>query len=143
MDDEHLIRGVIEARTTAMSRKDGLAAVQMLAPDLVAFELVGGLQAPAAQAADAATMQAWLDAWQGPVETETRDLQIHASGDVAFAVSLNRLKATRPNGSTTDFWMRSTLGLRKRQGQWKIVHSHTSVPFRTDGTLKAALDLRP
>jgi ketosteroid isomerase-like protein len=126
-----------------MSAKDAPAAVAMLAPDLVAFELVGPLRLSAAQATDAAAMQAWLDSWEGPVETEIRDLQIHVCGDVAFCHSLNRLRATRRGGQPVDFWMRSTLGLRKRDGEWKIVHGHTSVPFQTDGSFRASLDLTP
>jgi len=143
MDDEDLIRGVIEARIAAMAAGDARAAVAMLAPDLAAFELVGPLRLPAAQATDAAAMQAWLESWEGPVETETSDLKIHVSGDVAFCHSLNRLRATRRGGQAVDFWMRSTLGLRKRGGAWTIVHGHTSVPFRTDGSFTAALDLAP
>ncbi|HVQ08110.1 MAG TPA: nuclear transport factor 2 family protein [Allosphingosinicella sp.] len=143
MDDEHLIRGVIETRIAAMSAKDAPAAVAMLAPDLVAFELTGPLRIAAPQATDASILQSWLDSWEGPVETEIRDLQIHVAGDVAFCHSLNRLRATRRGGHTVDFWMRSTLGLRKRDGEWKIVHGHTSAPFQADGSFRAALDLTP
>ena len=143
MDDEHLIRGVIEARIAAMAAGDAQAAVAMLAPDLVAFELTGPLRLSAAQATDEAAMQAWLDSFDGPVETEISDLHLHVAGDVAFCHSLNRLRATRRGGSPVDFWMRSTLGLRKRDGEWQIVHGHTSVPFRTDGSFRASLDLMP
>lgn len=143
MDDEQLIRGAIEARVTAMSAGDARAAVALLAPDLVAFELTGPLRMAAAEATDAAVLQAWLDSWEGSLETEISDLHIHIAGDVAFCHSLNRLRATRRGGGAVDFWMRSTLGFRKRGGEWKIVHGHTSVPFRTDGSLGAALDLTP
>jgi len=143
MDEEQAIRGVIEARIAAMAAGDGPRAVAMLAPDLVAFELTGPLCLPAAQATDAAATQAWLDSWDGPVETQISELQIHVAGDVAFCHSLNRLRATRRGGQPVDFWMRSTLGLRKRGGEWTIVHGHTSVPIRTDGSFRAALDLTP
>lgn len=142
MNDEDLIRGVIEARVAAMHAKDAVRAVAVLAPDLVAFELAGPLQVPAAQATDAAAMQAWLESWDGPVETEIHGLHTHVSGDVAFCHSLNHLRGTR-GGQATEFWMRSTLGLRKRGGEWTIVHGHTSVPFRMDGSFTAALDLVP
>jgi ketosteroid isomerase-like protein len=143
MNDEEVIRDVIEARLRAMERRDGPAAVAVLAPDLVAFELMGPLQAPATQAVDPSTMQAWLDALDGPIETELRGLTIHVSGDVAFCHSLNRLRARRGDGQAVDFWMRSTLGLRKRAGSWQIVHGHTSVPLRDDGSLRGAMDLEP
>ncbi|MDT7608895.1 MAG: hypothetical protein QOG96_3398 [Pseudonocardiales bacterium] len=35
------------------------------------------------------------------------------------------------------------LGLRKIDGSWRIVHEHNSTPFYLDGSLRAALDLRP
>jgi len=108
---------------------------------VVAFELAPPLVAE--RATDAAAAQGWLDGFEGPVETEVRDLVVHVAGDVAFSHSLNRLSATRRDGRKVDFWMRSTLGFRKREGAWKIVHGHSSVPFRMDGSFSAALDLAP
>lgn len=143
MNDEDSIRAIIGARVAAMREKDSGTAIAMLAPDLVAFELVGPLQTPAAQATDASGIQSWFDSWDGPIEAEIRDLQVHVCGDLAFCHSLNRMRGTRPGGRTTDFWMRSTLGLRKQEGEWKIVHAHTSVPFRADGSFQASLDLVP
>lgn len=141
--DEAAIRRLIDERIAALRDKDGAAAVAVLAPDLVAFELAPPLQVPVETATDAAAAQAWLDGFEGPVETEVRDLVVHVSGDVAFSHSLNRLRALRPGGRSVDFWMRSTLGFRKTAGEWKIVHGHTSVPFRMDGSFTAALDLQP
>jgi ketosteroid isomerase-like protein len=139
--DEAAIRALIEARVAALRARDGAAAVAVLAPELVAFELAPPLVAE--NATDAAAAQGWLDGFEGPVETEVRDLVVHVSGDVAFSHSLNRLRATRTGGRKVDFWMRSTLGFRKLGGGWKIVHGHTSVPFRMDDSFTAALDLVP
>ena len=143
MDDEAQIKALLEARIAAMAGKDGAAAVAMLDPGLVAFEMAGPLQVPAAQAADAAATQAWLDGFDGPVEVEMRDLRIETGGDVAFCHSLSRLRATGAEGRVVDIWMRSTFGLRRSDEGWRIVHAHTSVPMRTDGSFAAALDLKP
>ena len=140
-DDEGAIRALIGERIAALRERNGPRAVAVLAPDIVAFELAPPLVADGA--ADAAAAQAWLDGFEGPVETEMRDLTLHVCGDVAFCHSLNRLRATRKSGGAVDLWMRSTLGLRKRDGVWTIVHGHTSVPFRMDGSFTAALDLEP
>jgi ketosteroid isomerase-like protein len=56
------------------------------------------------------------------------ELAIQADGSVAFCHSLNRLQGTRTDGQEVDVTMRSTLGLRKKNGEWKIVHGHTSFP---------------
>jgi PhnB protein len=139
--DEAAIRALIDERIAALRDKDGARAVAVLADGIVAFELAPPLVAQRATDADAA--QAWLDGFEGPVETELRDLRIHVEGAVAFSHSLNRLRATRKGGGRVDFWMRSTLGFRKSGGAWKIVHGHTSVPFLMDGSFKAAMDLEP
>lgn len=43
----------------------------------------------------------------------------------------------------TDVWFRATVGLRRGDGGWTIMHEHTSVPFYMDGSFKAAIDLQP
>jgi ketosteroid isomerase-like protein len=50
-----------------------------------------------------------------------------------------------PKGAPSSFtmWYRVTLGLRRIDEQWLIVHEHTSVPFYMDGSFRAAVDLAP
>jgi len=55
----------------------------------------------------------------------------------------NRLSGTKVGGDKNNLWLRQTLGLRKIDGEWKIVHEHESVPFYMDGSFKAAVDLEP
>jgi ketosteroid isomerase-like protein len=57
---------------------------------------------------------------------------------------MTRLTAT-PQGMTESFtlWYRSTLGLRRTDGRWQIVHEHESVPFEMDGSFQASLGLQP
>ncbi|HEX8345849.1 MAG TPA: nuclear transport factor 2 family protein [Actinoplanes sp.] len=40
-------------------------------------------------------------------------------------------------------WHRSTLGLRRIDGDWVIVHEHQSVPFEMDGSFLASTGLQP
>ena len=46
------------------------------------------------------------------------------------------------NGDAVDMWVRSTLGLRKIDGVWKVVHEHASVPFNAENG-KALVALKP
>lgn len=39
-------------------------------------------------------------------------------------------------------WVRATLGYRRIDGAWRIVHDHESVPF-DPGTGRALIDLEP
>ena len=128
MNDNEAIRQIIQSRIEAMARKDAAAAVAVLDDGIVAFELAGPLQVSAAAARDVAVTQAWLDSFvEGPHAT-LLDVAIHTDGEVAFCHSLNRLTGKRSDGQAVDVTMRSTLGFRKRNGTWKIVHGHTSLP---------------
>jgi PhnB protein len=137
------IKAVIAERVEAMRTKDVERAMATLSDDVVAFELAPPLRLGPEQARGQAGLQAWFDGWQGGVDVEVARLTVAAAGDVGFAHSLNRLRATRADGRDVDFWMRSTLGLRKIGDAWKIAHGHTSVPFHMDGSFRAALDLEP
>jgi PhnB protein len=86
---------------------------------------------------------AWFPTWDGPIGYEITELIVTVGGDVAFAHSLNRMTGTRSDGETTDVWFRSTVGFRKLDGAWRVVHEHASVPFYMDGSVRAAVDLRP
>jgi len=128
MNDLEAIRDLINQRVDALNRRDAKAANAALDSAIVAFEVAGPLQLPPDQATNAALTQAWLDSFeQGPAIT-IHELHIHAHGDVAFCHGLNRIEGRRANGQQVDVTMRSTLGLRKREGEWKIVHGHTSLP---------------
>lgn len=128
MNDASEIERLIEARIAALLSRDGAAANAVLDPRIVAFEVAGPLQLPAAQAIDASLTQAWLDSFVRGPEVTIQDLSIHADGDVAFCHSLNSLRGRRSDGQEVDVTMRSTLGFRKVGGEWKIIQAHTSLP---------------
>lgn len=140
--EEAEIRRVISERVEALRVMDAERLVGSLSSSVVSFEMVPPLSLPPGEAAEIGRARIWLQGWKD-VHVEIRDLAVHASGEVAFCHSLNRLGGTTKDGREISIWMRSTLGLRKLQGEWKIVHSHASVPFLTDGSAKAALDLEP
>jgi ketosteroid isomerase-like protein len=39
--------------------------------------------------------------------------------------------------------LRSSFGLRRIAGTWRVVHQHDSTPFLMDGSFRAATDLQP
>lgn len=128
MTDIDEIREVIHTRLDALERRDAAAANAGLDPRLVAFEVAGPLQLPPTQATDNSVTQAWLDLFEeGPTVTP-EELTIWADRSVAFCHSLNHLQGKKVDGQTVDVTMRSTLGFRKVNGRWKIVHGHTSFP---------------
>jgi ketosteroid isomerase-like protein len=111
------------------------------ADDVLQFDATGALaQRGAAEVRK--TTRAWFEGWERGIDFEMRDLTIDVDGDVAFAHSFNRSAGTTKQGRDVEMWVRWTACFRKRDGAWKLVHEHVSVPFDR-GTLKAELALKP
>lgn len=134
------ITRLLHDRLRALHAKDAEALTADCAPDLLSFDLPPPL---ATRGVDRAALERWLAGWDGPVDGEIRDLNVTVGADVAFCTSLNRMVAQSKQGKPMDIWVRTTLGLRKHEQGWRIVHEHVSVPFYMDGTDRAALDLKP
>lgn len=137
------IRQLVQERAAAVSAKDAKAMVAHDAKATVQYTLAPPLRQPA-EGRGIEQVEGWLATFQGPMSMEIRDLEITASGDVAFCTSLNCLTAT-PMGQSESFslWFRATLGLRKIDGAWQVVHEHESVPFEMDGSFRASIGLQP
>jgi ketosteroid isomerase-like protein len=142
MNDEAQIRQVIDRFVRALRAKDVDAVVAHYAADLRTFDIAPPLQTQGADA-QRAGLEAWFRSWSGPIGYEVHNLSIEVGGDVAFSTSLNRLSGSRTNGEQTDVWIRVTVGFRKTGGKWLVTHEHVSVPFYMDGSLRAAVDLKP
>lgn len=128
MSDTDEIRAVLNSRLEALRRRDAKSANAVLDGRMIAFEVAGPLQLPSAQATDDDLTQAWLDSFEEGPRVTMEELAIYADGCVAFCHSLNRLEGRRTDGQEVVVTMRSTLGFRKVEDEWKVVHGHTSLP---------------
>jgi ketosteroid isomerase-like protein len=138
--DKADILSVIETIHRAHHDKDASAIVAPYAPDADIYDLAPPLH----RGMDRQEKQAWLDTWIGPIERESRDLNVLVSGNFAFCHGYFRLTGTpKRAGREIGFWLRATVCLERDGDQWRIVHEHTSVPFYMDGSLRPAFDLVP
>lgn len=128
MSDEDVIRSLLEKRVEALRHRDAASANAALDPHMVAFELAGPLQVSPTEATDDNLTQNWLDSFEDGPHVAMDELSIHADGAVAFCHALNHLQGRRSDGQQVDIRMRTTLGFRKVNGEWKVVHAHTSLP---------------
>src|SRR5262245_44180244 len=142
MDDETQIRQLVQEWAASIRAKDLDRAMAGYAADVVSFDLAPPLQYVGAHAIREG-LAARFHTWKGPIGYEIRDLRITVGMDVAFCRSLNHMTGTRTNGEQTDVWVRATVGCRKVDGRWLVVHEHASVPLYMDGSERAALDLKP
>lgn len=138
---EEAIRALIAARSAGVNVADVEAMVAPLADDVVTFDMIGDLRS-SGKAPMRAGARDWLDLYEGPPHWEDRDVTVVSEGDVAFARMLSHVTGHRKDGVDVDMWFRTTLGLRRLGGEWKIVHEHQSEPFDIESG-KASLDLKP
>jgi ketosteroid isomerase-like protein len=137
--DEAQIRGTIDARALAIRSKNVQGVLPNFTKDSVGFFFEPPLQ----QSPLKEDLVGWFATWSDRIGYEIGDLKITTGNDVAFCHGLSRMTGTRTDGTNTDLWFRETLCLRKIDGQWLIAHIHESVPMYMDGSLKAAIDLKP
>jgi PhnB protein len=138
--DRTEILNLIERAHRAHHDKDTSAIIAPYTQDARIFDLAPPL---AQTGVDPRQLQAWLDTWEGPVDRESRDVDLSIDGDLAFAHGFFQLSALSKSSGHAVFWFRATLCLRRIAGSWRIVHEHTSVPFYMDGSFRAATDLQP
>lgn len=139
--DEAAVHAVLESIARAVRARDVDAMLAQCATELVTFDLVAPIKHDGAEA----IRQVWtrtLAAFEGPLEYDYQQLDIQVDGDLAFARCLNRFGGTKSDGTEVTNWLRSTFGLRRIDGRWKVVHEHVSVPFDMQSG-KALLELHP
>ena len=138
---EDEIRDLLESWRDAAQAKDVERIVSYYAPDILAFDAIGQLQFKGRDAYQK-HWQACMTMCPGAMIFEIHDLEITAQGDLAFGHYLSRCGATMPDGEEKSGWMRATVGCRKVNGKWTIVHEHFSAPFDPESG-KALFDLEP
>lgn len=142
--EENAIRKMINDWSDALQRKDVTGVLSHYVPGSVQFLLAPPLQVTDATALGRKGIEEWFSSFDGPIGYEIRDLTVAVDlGTIAFVHSLTRIMGKRTSGEQTDVWFRVTLGLRKIDDKWLIAHEHESVPFHMDGSLRAAVDLKP
>ena len=80
-------------------------------------------------------IDAYMDTWKlfyksqaRPVVFNFDDIEITAGEDVAFVTAIGHCLYIPPGAVPTKLQFRLTMGLRKEDSQWRIVHEHHSVP---------------
>jgi ketosteroid isomerase-like protein len=75
-----------------------------------------------------ATWDKFFSCSKKPVAFDFHDVNITASADVAFATAIGRCEATDANGKREALEFRLTIGFRKIDGRWRVMHEHHSLP---------------
>jgi uncharacterized protein (TIGR02246 family) len=141
MDSEAELRAVVDERIAAVAAKDPRPLAARQHPDIITFNVLPPPHARGSAAVEETT-RAWFDGYASDIGYEVRDLHVTAGADVGFCSFLYHVTGTLKTGGEVDMWVRATLGCRRVDGTWLIVHDHESVPFDA-ATGTALTDLAP
>ena len=127
--EEVRIKVLLDRWADAVRRHDLPAILAHHEPDMVMFDLPPPLQFKGIMAYE----QTWglFFRYHKPgAAFDIEELAVTAGQDVAFAVAIMRCgpDSSRNPADKDGFPFRLTVGLRKVNGDWRIVHEHHSVP---------------
>jgi uncharacterized protein (TIGR02246 family) len=124
--NEEEIRALI-ARWSQAVRDQDLAGIRAdHDPDILMFDV----PPPFLSRGLDAYMATWDMFYSGtarPVQFDFHDIAVTAGADVAFATAIGRC-SDLSTGQKVDIEFRLTMGFRKQNGRWRILHEHHSVP---------------
>ncbi|HEX3809979.1 MAG TPA: SgcJ/EcaC family oxidoreductase [Rhizomicrobium sp.] len=125
--DETAVRKVIEEWARAVRGKDMEGILRHHAADMSMFDVPPPFQSKG--------IDAYRETWQtfftwahNPVVYSIKEMNVVAGSDVAFVVASMQCAGREASGEDIELDFRLTVGLRKIDGQWTIVHEHHSIP---------------
>jgi ketosteroid isomerase-like protein len=138
------ISHLLDSQAAAVCNRDISTATDNYAPEVVIFDVVGPLRHPTGNTTVRKRLEDWFSTFapDAPILFEITDRSISAEDHLGFTHSLNHVHAGLQDGAVLDMFWRETLSWRKIDGQWKIVHAHSSVPF-DPATGLASTGLKP
>jgi uncharacterized protein (TIGR02246 family) len=125
--DEAAVRKVVENWANAVRNRDLPAILRNHSPDILMFDVPPPFQSKGIDA----YKKTWdlFFAWaREPAVFDIKEVHVTAGSDVAFVAAAMRCTEREASGEDVELDFRLTIGLRKIEGQWIIVHEHHSVP---------------
>jgi uncharacterized protein (TIGR02246 family) len=75
-----------------------------------------------------ATWETFFACADKPASFAFRDVEVTCGQDVAFATAIGRCSYITAQGQREPLDFRLTMGLRKIEGRWRVMHEHHSLP---------------
>jgi uncharacterized protein (TIGR02246 family) len=127
MDDEAQVRALIERWSKAVRAQNGAGIradhdSNMLMFDVPPPFLSRGLDAYTA------TWELFFSSSEKPVTFAFHEVDVTCGQDVAFATATGECVNIDRHGRREPLKFRLTVGLRKNDGQWRVMHEHHSLP---------------
>ena len=125
--DEAKIRALIEdwARAVRSKNLDGILVDH--SPEMLMFDVPPPMQSKGIEAYRK-TWDVFFSWYQDSGVFNIEEMAVTAGDDVAFVTAVMRCAGTEPNGEKVELQFRLTVGLRKINGRWTVMHEHHSIP---------------
>ncbi|SRR6266496_23881 len=125
--DEAMIRELVEdwARAVRDKNFDGILAHH--SPEVLMFDVPPPLESKGIEAYRE-TWDLFYSAQPDPIAFDIQRMDVVAGAGVAFVTALMRCAEKGENEERIKLDFRLTIGLRKINGCWMILHEHHSVP---------------
>ncbi|MGI5167285.1 YybH family protein [Spirillospora sp. CA-253888] len=141
-DDREQIRALIERWAAAVHGGDLDGVVTDHADDIVMFDVPPPSRGVRGIDAYRAVWPPFFE-WQAQGALfEIDSLEVTAGEDVAFAHALLRCGTPQELADAPDLRLRLTLGLRKHDGRWTVLHEHHSFPDTTPDDTSGEREVR-
>jgi uncharacterized protein (TIGR02246 family) len=121
------IRDLIEKWAKAVRDQDLGEIRKDHDPDILMFDVPPPFQSRGIEQY-MATWDLFFSSVEKPVQFNFTDIEVTAGADVGFATAIGHCVPVNSNGQREPLEFRLTMGLRKVDGRWRIVHEHHSVP---------------
>jgi ketosteroid isomerase-like protein len=128
-EDEVVIRNLIERWAAAAHEGDLQAVLAHHASDIVMYDVPPPEDGVRGMAAYRETWPGFFE-WQKTATFDLLSLDVVAGTDVAFAYGLLRCGTPAELEAIPERRLRLTVGLRKVDGQWRVLHEHHSFTAR-------------
>jgi ketosteroid isomerase-like protein len=125
--DEVAIRELVENWASAVRRKDLGGILFNHSPNVVMFDVPPPLVSTGIEAYKK-TWALFFSWAHDPVVFSISEMDITAGDDVAFVAALMHCAGTEADGQAIELDFRLTIGLRKIDSQWVVMHEHHSIP---------------
>lgn len=127
-EDEAAIRDLMAAWGRAVEKRDLDTIEAGYAPNAVLYDAIPPYKTEGPQNIRK-VWEACFPYFPENFKSEHRDIEVHLDGDVAFVHCVHRFLPTPADHPCGMTWMRVTVGYRRIDGTWKVVHEHVSIPF--------------
>jgi uncharacterized protein (TIGR02246 family) len=125
--NEAEVRALVERWAKAVRAKDMEGILASHSTEILMFDVPPPFESKGIEAYRK-TWDLFYSSQPEPIAFDIRSMEVVAGNDVAFVAALMQCAENGKNGERIKLDFRLTIGLRKIDGQWTILHEHHSVP---------------